>query len=226
MNSDAGVRELGDELWTWAARHPDWHPRSELGAKVASFALRAGDDLLLVDPLLPEEDGGVAADVDGLAGGRLIVLITIPYHVRSAEAIWRRYGDRVEILGHPAVAKRLPAGAPFRGVGPGDELPHGASMHRIGNPRRQEQPVLLPSHSALAVGDAVVGVDGELRVWVQSPVDDKRLAWYRRRLVPSLEPLCDLDFDRVFVTHGAPVLRGGRKALRAALEAPPWYHRG
>ena len=225
MNSDAGLRELGDDLWTWTARHPDWHPRTEFGSEVAGFALLQGDDLLLVDPLLPE-DGGVAAELDGLAAGRLIVLITIPYHVRSAEALWRRHGDRVEILGHAAVAKRLSPGAPFRAVGPGDELPHGASMHRIGNPRRQEQPLLVPSHGALAFGDAVVGVEGELRAWVQSKASDKRLAWYRDRLVPSLEPLLELDFDRVLVTHGAPVLRGGREALRAALEAPPWYHRG
>lgn len=187
--------------------------------------MRVGDDLVLVDPLLPEDDGVVAAALDRLAKDRVSILITIPYHVRSAVSLWRRHGDRVEIFGHPAAAKRLPADAPFHGVGPEDELPHGVTLHSVGSPRRQEQPVLLPAHAALAFGDAVVGVDGDLRVWVQSPITDKRLAWYRDRLVPSLEPLLDLDFDRVLVTHGAPVLEDGRKALRKALAAAPWYHR-
>jgi len=30
----------------------------------------------------------------------------------------------------------------------------------------------------------------------------------------------------VLVTHGQPLLRGGKRALRAALDAKPWYHRG
>jgi hypothetical protein len=37
--------------------------------------------------------------------------------------------------------------------------------------------------------------------------------------------LLDVAFDRVLVTHGEPVLSGGRDALRNALEGDPWYHR-
>jgi hypothetical protein len=29
----------------------------------------------------------------------------------------------------------------------------------------------------------------------------------------------------VLVTHGAPVLRDGRRALEAAIHGEPWYHR-
>jgi hypothetical protein len=28
------------------------------------------------------------------------------------------------------------------------------------------------------------------------------------------------------VTHGAPVVKDAAAALRRAVEAPPWYHRG
>lgn len=216
---------LADGLWTWAARHPEWHPRTEFGERVASFALRDGHDTILIDPLLPKEGTAAATELAKLITGRATVLITIPYHVRSAAELWRSYGDAVEILGPEAVARRLPRGAPFRAVRPGEALRHGASVHAIGNPRRFEQPVHLPSHGALAFGDAVVGIDGGLRVWVQSPVTSSRQAWYRERLIPSVEPLLDLDFDTVLVTHGPPVPSGGRDALRAALEAPPWYHR-
>ena len=59
--------------------------------------------------------------------------------------------------------------------------------------------------------------------WAQEP---PREAWYRERFLPTLEPLLELDVERVLVTHGAPVLSGGRAALRAALQAPPWLHHG
>lgn len=49
---------------------------------------------------------------------------------------------------------------------------------------------------------------------------------YESRLVPTLEPLLDLGCERVLVTHGPPVLADGAAALREALAAGPWYHRG
>jgi hypothetical protein len=55
------VQELAAGLWRWTARHGEWHP-GEWGAQVASFALVAGDVLLLVDPLLPEDDAPVLRD--------------------------------------------------------------------------------------------------------------------------------------------------------------------
>jgi hypothetical protein len=82
---------------------------------------------------------------------------------------------------------------------------------------------LIPTHKALAFGDSLVEVDGELRVWSDRRVDDKVGAFYRERFNPTLEPLLDLDFDRVLVTHGQPVMSDGRAALRGALRADPWY---
>jgi glyoxylase-like metal-dependent hydrolase (beta-lactamase superfamily II) len=143
--------------------------------------------------------------------------------VRDAAAAARRWD--APVLGHAAAQKRLPGDVPFHAVVPGDDLPLGLTVHRIGNPRRQEQPVLLPEHRALALGDAIVGVDGGLRVWVERQVDERVLRWYRERLAPSLEPLVTLDVERVLVTHGDPVLTDGTRALAEALAAPPWYHR-
>ena len=154
-------------------------------------------------------------------------LITIPYHVRSAEALWRRYreGARTEVWGHQAVAKRLADRSGFRPIEPGEVLPGGATAHAIERPRRYEQPLHLPSHRALAFGDAVVAVDGRLRLWAQDRVDERRAGWYAQRFAPTLRPLLELDVERVLVTHGEPVLAGAREALAAAFAAPPWYHR-
>jgi hypothetical protein len=223
------MKQLREGLWRWTARHPEWHP-GEFGAEVACFAAQAGDTTLLIDPLLPgqeaaDERSSVLAVIDDTLAKRLAILITIPYHVRSSEEIRHRFRGDVDttIWGHRACRKRLSEDAGFRAFEAGDELPAGVSAHRIGKPRRHETPLLLPSHRALVFGDALAEVDGELRVWSGERVDARVRRFYRDRFNPTLEPLLELDFDRVLVTHGKPVLQGGREQLEQALRAEPWY---
>jgi glyoxylase-like metal-dependent hydrolase (beta-lactamase superfamily II) len=219
----AATREIAPGLWRWTGRHPEWHP-GEFGAEVASFALRDGDDTILVDPLVDAEDEELLRELDGLVRGRLRIFVTIPYHVRSSELLWRRYrGDRqATIVGHPNAAKRLRDASGFRPLAPGDRPEGGVRAHPIGRPRRSEAPLELPSHRALAFGDAVVEVGGGLRVWETPLTSERRRRWYDERLLPSLRALLDLDVERVLVTHGRPVLEDGRAALARALERPPW----
>jgi hypothetical protein len=213
------VKELAGGLWRWTARHPEWHP-GDWGGEVASFALDAGDATLLIDPLVT--DDAVLERLDALVRGPVAILITIPYHTRSAEPLRDRYGASVH--GHPAVAKRLGETRGFVPIDPGAELPGGARAFVIGKPRRHEMPIHLPSHRALAWGDAVVTTPaGDLRLWHYERVDDKRIRWYRERFNPTLAPLLELDLERILVTHGEPILTGGAAALTEALEAPPWY---
>jgi hypothetical protein len=221
------MEKLTEGLWRWTARHPEWHP-GEFGAEVACFAAQAGDTTLLIDPLLPPEPAEVLKTVEGALSERLAILITIPYHVRSSEELWRRYRKDAEttIHGHRAAAKRLEDRSAFREIEPGVPLPAGVTAHVIGKPRRYEMPLHLPSHDALAFGDAVVEVDGELKVWATEKVDAKVERFYRERFNPTLGPLLELDFDAVLPTHGLPVLTSAKRALRRALDAKPWYHHG
>jgi hypothetical protein len=214
------LRELAEGLWRWTARHPEWHP-GEWGSEVASFALDAGDATLLIDPLVT--DDAVLERLDALAERPVAILITIPYHTRSAEPLSQRYGATIH--GHSRVTDRLRSKQAFRAIEPGASLPGGARAYAIGKPRRFETPIHLPSHRALAWGDAMVTtLDGELRLWHwRDRLDARRLRWYRERFNPTLEPLLDLDLDRILVTHGEPVLTNGSTALRDALEANPWY---
>lgn len=219
-------RRIAAGLWHWADRHPEWHP-GRFGAKVGSYALEAGGDLLLLDPLLPQTDSRSVLDVlDALAQERDVhVLITIGYHVRSAEELCRRYGARV--YGPRTCGSRLEDASLLTELEPGAAGPAGVTALPIGRPRRSERPLWLPSHAALAFGDAMVTTpDGDLRVWMQDRVDDKRMRWYRERFVPTLDALLDLPVERVLVTHGEPVLDDGAAALRGALAAEPWYQRG
>ena len=218
---------LAKDLWRWTARHPEWHP-GDFGAEVACFAIKAGEDSLLIDPLLPPEPQPVLDLVGEILGARLAILITIPYHVRSAEEIRRRFRKETEttIHGHPAVAKRLGTKAGFKPIDPGTPLPAGVSAYTIGKPRRFETPLLVPSQRALVFGDAVAETGGRLRVWAADRVDARVERFYRERFNPTLVPLLELDFDRVLVTHGQPVMQDGKKALRSALRSKPWYHGG
>ena len=219
--------KLTEGLWRWTARHPEWHP-GEFGAEVASYAAQAGDTTLLIDPLLPPDPSSVLAVIDESLGKCLAVLITVPYHVRSAEELWKRYKQDAEtsIHGHAACAKRLTNRSGFQEIDPAVPLPGGVTAHAIGRPRRHETPLHLPSHRALVFGDAVAETGGRLAVWASERVDTKVERFYRERFNPTLEPLLELDFDTVLATHGQPLMSGGKRALRKALDSKPWYHRG
>jgi hypothetical protein len=221
------LSQLAPGLLWWTARHPEWHPGG-FGDEVCSYALDADDHLLLVDPLLPEDEPEPVLDaLDAMLRTRVAILVTIGYHVRSAGSLWERWhGDTpVTIHGPPQAARRLAAGAAtaFEELQPGTPGPAGVEAFAIGRPRRGEGPLWLPSHASLAFGDAVVTTPGgELRMWAQEPVDDRRLAFYRDRFGPTLEPLLDLPVRRVLVTHGAPVVEDGAAALRDAIRGRPW----
>jgi len=221
----ATPEQLTDNLWRWTARHPEWHP-GEFGSEVACFALKAGDDAILIDPLLPPAPDAVLEMIDGIVADRLAMLISVPYHVRSSEEIWHRYRKDADtaIWGHAASAKRLTDRKAFKEIQPGNsDLPAGITAHAIGKPKRHEMPFHVPSHDALVFGDSVAEVDGDLVVWSNEPLDAKVERFYRERFNPTLEPLLGLDFERVLVTHGQPVMKDGRKELEKALGSKPWY---
>ena len=211
------MQELAAGLWRWTARHTEWHP-GRFGAEVASFAVEA-EPTLLIDPLLPAHADGLLERLDALEPKA--ILITIPYHTRSAEDLSDRYGATIH--GHLAVKKRLGRTKRFRPIE--GELPGGARAYPIGKPRRYETPIHLPSHRALAWGDAIITTpEGDLRLWHMDRVDEKRIRWYRERFNPTLAPLLELDLERILVTHGPPVLTNGSAALKGAIAAKPWYH--
>jgi hypothetical protein len=229
--SAAAPVELAEGLWSWSCRHPEWHP-GDFGAEVVSFAARApGPTLQLIDPLLPDEGAGAVLELlDGEAerAEAVAILITIGYHVRSAEQLWARWerGKRVSIHGNRTCLKRLERSrTAFEPIAAGHQLPGGAVGHEIGRPRRTEFPLHLPAADAVVFGDAVVGVDGELRVWATRPIDAEVERFYRERFNPTLGPLVALGAGRMLMTHGESVLTGGSAALRSACEARPWYHR-
>lgn len=210
--------ELAPGLWKFTVA------RNGIPPTMTAYALRDAEDSILVDPLVDGENGALTAALDEIVRGRVRILVTTPFHVRGSEFLWKRWRDRYEvaILGHEYCATRLDDRSAFRPLRGGETLDGGVRAHSIGRPRRAEIPFELPSHRALAFGDTVLEIDGELRVWPRHRDIDQRRAWYEERFRPTLEPLARLDVERVLVTHGEPVLHDGARVLGEALTRPPW----
>jgi hypothetical protein len=87
----------------------------------------------------------------------------------------------------------------------GDPLPGGIEANEVG----PEAVYWIREHRGLVVDDVLIAREDEpLRVW--SGGDAAR---------DALRPLLELPIDIVLLTHGPPVLEGGREALAAALDA-------
>jgi hypothetical protein len=210
--------EVGPGLWRFTVT------RNGLPPTMTAYALHDGEDTILVDPLARPEGDPLLAALDEIVRGRVRILVTTPFHVRGSELLWRHWRGRheVTIFGHEFCATRLEDRSAFRPLRGGETLDGGVRAHPIGRPRRAEIPFELPSHRALAFGDTVLEIDGELRVWPRQRESDRRRSWYEQHFLPTLDGLTRLDVERVLVTHGEPVLRDGARALAVSLARPPW----
>lgn len=223
--STASAQEIDEHLWRWERRHPEWHP-GQFGATVASYAIRVGDATLLIDPLVDDEHDPVLDQLGRIVDGPVRILVSIPYHTRSAELLWHRYRTHdARILGHELVRRRLQDSSGFHPLVGGEDLDGMARIHRIGRPARAEMPIEIPSQRALIFGDAIIETDGQLRVWEAPLTGERRQRWYAERLLPTLRALAESDPERILVTHGQAVLRAGRRELEGALTREPWQPR-
>ncbi len=215
------MEQIAPGIWRWE-RNPRGLRAGEFGAR-ASYAIAVAGETLLVDPLVNGGDDPALQALDDLVRGRVRILVTMPFHTRSAEPLWRRYRRaNARIYGHPDVATRLDDTSGFEPVAGGD-VAGSARFHAIGRPPRSEQPIEIPAHRALVFGDSLVETGGgELRVWDGPLASDRRRRWWREVYLPTLAPLAALDVEHVLVTHGRPVIGDGAAALRGALERDPW----
>jgi hypothetical protein len=100
----------------------------------------------------------------------------------------------------------------------GADLPGG--IQAVQTPRASEVVYWLPGHGALVVGDVLLGAGAK----PNATSDALRLCperWLGRGthddLRAMLRPFLDLPVEHVLVSHGAPVVTGGHRALAAVL---------
>jgi hypothetical protein len=199
--------ELAPGLHRWTARHPDAEPDpppgspADWGPDVGSVAYEAPDALVLVDPLVPADRNDVRDELDALVrrhGRRVAILTTLGFHRRSRDELAERYDASIS-----RARKTLPAGietVTIEGAG--------------------ETMVWLPERRALVPGDRLLGADGGgLRLSPDSWLRYLPSGMRRLELREALRPLLDLPVELVLVSHGEPVLSGGREAIARALQA-------
>jgi glyoxylase-like metal-dependent hydrolase (beta-lactamase superfamily II) len=208
------VHEVASGLWVWSAYHDAWKEN------VGSVYCETDDGVAVVDPLVPADEAerfwrALDRDVTR-AGGAVHVLLTVFWHVRSTAEVVERYGARTwapTTARAPVTRRGVTVTDPFR---PGDELPGG--IEAFGTARSNEVVYWIPHHRALVPGDVLLGADaGGVRMCPRSWLPETKSL---DDLAGSLRPLLDLPIERILVSHGDPVLRGGRQALAAALDAP------
>jgi hypothetical protein len=200
-----GLVELAPGLHRWTARHPDADPSptpgspADWGPDVGCVAYEAPDALVLVDPLVPDDREDLRDGLDALVrrhGRRVAILTTLGFHRRSKEKLAARYDASTS-----RARKTLPAGVEtvqIKGAG--------------------ETMVWLAEPRALVPGDRLLGADeGGLRLSPDSWLRYLPSGMRARQLREALRPLLDLPVEKVLVSHGEPVLRGGREAIARAL---------
>ena len=236
------VMKLAEGLWRWTAPHPEWTPAKDRpggwGRMVGCLYLEtpggAEGGIVLIDPLAPPqgtEDARrfwEALDRDVARIDRpVLILLGNHFHQRNAQAFLDRYrgGPGASLL---ASEKALPllSCEVTRTFGDGEPLPGGLMAHAIPALECPGETVFHdPFHRALICADVLVGAgEGRVRVpphfWAEgTPEGQER---YKTRLRGYLRNLSELDFDRVLVSHGEPVLSHGRAALLEAVDAPAW----
>ena len=202
------LEQLRPGLWRWIAEHPEWvaggkpESTSDWPRYVGCLLYDAPGATVLIDPLLPQGEDAFMARLDRHVKERKVpvsILTTIKWHRRSRDELARRYQARTS-----RARSQLPAGVeaqPIRGAG--------------------ETMFWLPRHRALVPGDRIMGATGGgLRLCPES-----WLGYLPRASRPSVAELAvrmrlllNLPIEMVLVSHGDPVLSGGRRALARALD--------
>jgi glyoxylase-like metal-dependent hydrolase (beta-lactamase superfamily II) len=190
------VEQLRDGIWRWEARHPSWTEDDGgpdgWGPDVVSYAIDAGERLLLIDPL------AVPAEVEELASGReTAILLTCPWHERDARAVGRRLGAPIYVPPPDEGEKDPVPGTVFAA---GDRLPGGVDVYPGIEPN--DLVLWVEPHRALVLGDTLVDRGEGLEI---------PLTWLREmtlaELFATLRPLLDLPVELVLPTHGPPADR-------------------
>jgi glyoxylase-like metal-dependent hydrolase (beta-lactamase superfamily II) len=195
------MREITPGLRYWTAPHPEWRGAADWPEEVGCVYYEAPDATVLIDPLIPKSDEDeLWATLDAFVerlGLPVAVLLTAPWHARSASEIAERYGSGVWI--HQSDAAELPSGVEVF-------VPGGVSEGQVA--------FLLRPPRALVVAEIFMGVNGGgLRVCPSPACSDDEALDFRR----SLRTLLDLPIDHVLVSHGEPVINEGRSRIAEAL---------
>ncbi|OLD99362.1 MAG: hypothetical protein AUG91_07090 [Actinobacteria bacterium 13_1_20CM_4_69_9] len=189
------IREIAPELWYWTAPHPAWRSGFDWPEQVGCVYYGSPEGVVLIDPLVTDEIWPILDERIARSEKPACILLTAPWHERSAPIVADRYGARIW---RPGSAEPLP---------PGVEVfqPAGVDERQVA--------FFLPAHRTLVVAEFFLGENGSLRVLPSPALTD------RSTFDASLRRLLDLPVEHVLVSHGEPVLGDGSRKIAEALHA-------
>ena len=198
--------EIAPGLWHWTARH------SHIGSTVSSYYLE--DSAVLIDPLFPPEGPDWFAERDSVPRH---VVLSNRHHDRDSWQLHEIFGCEVHCIANGL--HELEGRGPVTPFHFGDELPGGIVVHEVDAICPDETALHIPAHRALACADGVVrwpGVEGLTFVpdWL---MDDPSAT--KDGLRDAYRGLLDLDFDRLLLAHGEPVVTGAKAQLHTFVDS-------
>ncbi|HEY2769517.1 MAG TPA: hypothetical protein VGI87_03075 [Solirubrobacteraceae bacterium] len=195
------MQEIAPDLWHWTAHH------EHISTPVSSYYL-AGDRVL-IDPMIPEE----GLDWFEQYGRPEHIVLSNRHHDRDSWRIRDAFGTTVHCISNGLY--ELEGRGPAESFEFGDELPGGIVVHEVDTICPDECALHLRDHRALSCADGIVrGADGgQLRFVPDGLMDEPEQT--KEGLRAAYRRLLGLEFDRLLLAHGAPVLTDGAAALES-----------
>jgi hypothetical protein len=201
------MRELVPGIHHWKTY------RDTIGAPVSSYWIEAVG--IVIDPMVPEE--GLDAFRQARIGPQQVVLTT-GLHDRHAERFAEEFS--IPIRAPKEAAERI--GDRF-GFGPYTdhrELAPGVRAVHIGVLCDDEYALhITEPEGAIVVADAVHNYGDTLSFFSDDLLGDDAQE-VKRGLKQQLWTLLQRDFEHLLFTHGDPILRHGKRALREFVKSP------
>jgi glyoxylase-like metal-dependent hydrolase (beta-lactamase superfamily II) len=202
------VIEINERLFYWSEPHPDWKPNPEWPEDVGCVLYESPDALVLIDPLVRDDlDPAAWSWLDDAAADAkrpVVVLLTAPWHERSA----RRAADRY----HAPVWVAPSARGRFRDLAQLQTIPKGVlAFEPRGVVNEGQVAFFIEAERTLVVAEFFLGTAGGLAVLPPPVTHDLR------EFAEWLHELERLPIERVLVAHGPPVLNDGSRAVAVAL---------
>jgi hypothetical protein len=140
-------------------------------------------------------------------------VLTNRHHDRQAWQLRETFGCNVYCIRNGV--HELEGRGPVVAFDFGDELPGGIVAYEVDAICPDETALFVARHRALACADGVVRIGGDspLGFVPDAYMDEPERT--KEGLRAAYRGLLDLDFDLLLLAHGAPVVAGGKDALRA-----------
>ncbi len=201
------MKEIAPGLYHWTAKHP------RINSQVSSYFV--SDSATLLDPMVPDE--GLEWFRNGHEPQR--IALTNRHHDRECQRFCAEFEIGPVLVPEPGLHEFENKPLEVVSYAPGEEIAQGILVHDVDAISPDDMAFEIRSVGALALADSVINGSHGLSFVPDSLMDEPEQT--KVRLTESLGQLLDIDFDTLLFAHGAPIVGGGKQALRRFLASGP-----